>query len=239
MMSSSSSTSSSPHSTGRLASDRPNLQTVPRVRALMLLLTQSQHSSPNNNIDNNTTINNNATTTISSPPRRQLRTVVANVRKAFIVPPGYIMMSADYKQLELRMAAHLAGDAHLQNSLREEDPFSALAASQQRIPVTAVSPEARNAAKAVAYGLLYGKGMLALARDMQCDVEEARRIHDELWAMMPRVRVVGCVEGYGCVACALQTPHIGASMAARGAAILPCPQACVHIGRASASPATH
>lgn len=144
----------------------------------MLLLTQSQQSPPNNDA-----------ATSPTAPRRHLRTVVANVRKAFIVPRGHVMVSADYKQLELRMAAHLAKDAHLQNSLREADPFASLAASQQRIPVASVTADARNAAKAVAYGLLYGKGMLALARDMQCDVEEARRVHDELWAMMPRVCV--------------------------------------------------
>lgn len=153
--------------TGRLASDRPNLQTVPRARSLLLLLTQSQPT---------------------SQPKRELRTVVANVRRAFIAPPGFVLLSADYRQLELRMAAHLAGDAHLRASLHESDPFAMLAAARRGVPTSQVTQEERDAVKALAYGLLYGKGMLALARDMRCGVDEARRLHDSLWAMMPRVQ---------------------------------------------------
>lgn len=154
-------------SPGRLASDRPNLQTVPRARTLLLLLTQSQPT---------------------TQPTRTLRTVVANVRRAFIAPPGCCLLSADYKQLELRMAAHLAGDARLRASLHQSDPFAELAALRRGVAPSQVTPDEREAVKALAYGLLYGKGMLALARDMRCGVEEARQLHDSLWAMMPRVQ---------------------------------------------------
>lgn len=154
-------------SPGRLASDRPNLQTVPKARALLLLLTQSQPT---------------------TQPKHELRTVVANVRCAFIAPPGCLLLSADYRQLELRMAAHLAGDGHLKASLHESDPFAVLAAARSGVSPSQVTPEERDAVKALAYGLLYGKGMLALARDMRCGVEEARQLHDSLWSMMPRVQ---------------------------------------------------
>ena len=102
--------------------------------------------------------------------------------------PGCLLLSADYRQLELRMAAHLAGDAHLRASLHESDPFAMLAGARRGVPPSQVPPDERDAVKALAYGLLYGKGMLALARDMRCGVEEARRLHDSLWAMMPRVQ---------------------------------------------------
>ena len=91
------------------------------------------------------------------------------IRRAFRAPPGRVLVSADYRQLELRVLAHLSNDPGLVaafNARPDEDPFRVLAARWlgARGDASVVSEEERARAKALAYGVVYGSGPRARRR---------------------------------------------------------------------------
>jgi len=101
--------------------------------------------------------------------------VAINVREAFVPRDGHVLISADYRQLELRIMAHLSGDEVLVERLRDVlvDPFIAIAAAWNKMPPEAVTPEQRARVKELCYGIIYGMGKVALAKKMGCTAEEA------------------------------------------------------------------
>ncbi|MFO3796774.1 MAG: DNA polymerase, partial [Anaerolineales bacterium] len=79
------------------------------------------------------------------------------IRRAFIAAPGYVLISADYSQIELRIMAHLSGDENMIAAFRAgQDIHRATAAAIYGVPMEAVTPEMRRHAKAVNFGLIYG-----------------------------------------------------------------------------------
>ncbi|KAG1658665.1 hypothetical protein FOA52_007871 [Chlamydomonas sp. UWO 241] len=155
--------------TGRLAMDEPNLQNVPKPLEFELLGTQG------------------ARDTGCSP---EATTVVSNVRRAFVAPEGWVLLSADYCQIELRIIAHFSGDEALCAMLciPGRDPFRSLAAKWRQTTEDQVSQEARNHAKHMVYGLLYGKGIQAVAADLgTSDLEEARALVEGFRTSIPGV----------------------------------------------------
>ncbi|MDR0634704.1 MAG: DNA polymerase I, partial [Azoarcus sp.] len=79
------------------------------------------------------------------------------IRAAFIAPPGHVIVSADYSQIELRIMAHLSGDARLLDAFaRGEDVHRATAAEVFGLAPEAVSSEQRRYAKVINFGLIYG-----------------------------------------------------------------------------------
>jgi len=89
------------------------------------------------------------------------------IRQAFIAPPGYRLVAADYSQIELRIMAHLSGDEGLLAAFREDrDIHQATAAEVFDTPLEQVTAEQRRSAKAINFGLIYGMSAFGLARQL-------------------------------------------------------------------------
>lgn len=110
------------------------------------------------------------------------------VREAFVAPPGYVIASADYSQIELRIMAHMAGDANLMAAFaRNEDIHRATAAEIFAVPLEAVNKEQRSFAKTVNFGLIYGMGAFGLARSLGIERAAAQAYMDRYFARYPGV----------------------------------------------------
>ncbi len=111
------------------------------------------------------------------------------IRAAFVPAEGWRFLSADYSQIELRLLAHLSGDAGLQEDFRAgRDVHTATAARIFGVEPAAVTPALRSRAKAVNFGVIYGMGPQRLARETQVSLEEARRFIDDYFATYPGVK---------------------------------------------------
>ncbi|WP_448623771.1 DNA polymerase I [Geodermatophilus sp. URMC 64] len=98
------------------------------------------------------------------------------IRQAFVVGPGYeSLMTADYSQIEMRIMAHLSGDAGLIEAFTSgEDLHSFVASRAYNIPIEDVDPEMRRRIKAMSYGLAYGLSAYGLSQQLRITPEEAR-----------------------------------------------------------------
>lgn len=96
------------------------------------------------------------------------------LRKAFLAERGYLFISADYSQIELRLLAHLSGDANLKSAfLRGEDIHRQTAAEIFQVLPLQVTAQMRRKAKIVNFGILYGISPYGLSRDMGISQKEA------------------------------------------------------------------
>jgi DNA polymerase-1 len=96
------------------------------------------------------------------------------IRGAFVPEPGWWFVSADYSQVELRILAHLSGDERLAQAFEAgEDIHRRTAAEVLGLPIEAVSPEQRERAKAVNFGIVYGQTPYGLAQQLGISPEEA------------------------------------------------------------------
>src|SRR5690606_25975184 len=92
------------------------------------------------------------------------------IRQAFICPPGYKLLSADYSQIELRIMAHLAKDEGLLDAFsHDRDVHRATAAEVFDVPLDAVTADQRRSAKAINFGLIYGMSAFGLAKQIGVD----------------------------------------------------------------------
>ena len=112
------------------------------------------------------------------------------IRKAFVSGRlGWVMMSADYSQIELRLMAHFCGDEHLLDAFRHGmDVHSATAAKIFRVPVEEVTPDQRRIAKTANFGIMYGISSFGLAERLRCSRSEAKQIIDDYFASFPSIR---------------------------------------------------
>ena len=112
------------------------------------------------------------------------------IRKAFVPgEEGWVMMSADYSQIELRLMAHLCGDAHLVDAFRHGvDVHAATAAKIFHIPLEEVSADQRRIAKTANFGIMYGISSFGLAERLRCSRSEAKQIIDDYFASFPSIR---------------------------------------------------
>ena len=96
------------------------------------------------------------------------------IRQAFIAPRGYKILAADYSQIELRIMAHLSGDAGLLAAFHgNQDVHRATAAEVFGVAPEQVDANQRRAAKAINFGLMYGMSAFGLARQLGIDRGEA------------------------------------------------------------------
>jgi DNA polymerase I len=89
------------------------------------------------------------------------------IREAFVAPPGHVIVSADYSQVELRIMAHISGDENLLRAFAAgEDIHRATAAEVFGRSLTDVTPEERRYAKVINFGLIYGMSAFGLAQQL-------------------------------------------------------------------------
>lgn len=99
------------------------------------------------------------------------------IRGAFVAPPGFLLMSADYSQIELRVLAHLSGDEALTRAFQDgADVHTRTAAEIFGVPEDAVTRDQRRQAKAINFGIVYGMGANRLSRDIAVPRTEAQDI---------------------------------------------------------------
>jgi DNA polymerase-1 len=111
------------------------------------------------------------------------------IRQAFIAPPGCVLMAADYSQIELRIMAHLSGDAALVRAFAEDrDVHQATAAEVLGKPPDAVTADDRRSAKAVNFGLIYGMSAFGLAKQLGIGRGEAQQYVDLYFERYPGVK---------------------------------------------------
>lgn len=111
------------------------------------------------------------------------------IRKAFIAAPGCVLLSADYSQIELRLAASIAQDTSFIVAFRDgADIHKRTAAEMWGVDEADVTKEQRYAAKAINFGILYGIGARALAKSANVRFEEAKEFIDRYFIAHPGIR---------------------------------------------------
>jgi len=113
-----------------------------------------------------------------------------SIRKAFVPSErNWLMLSADYSQIELRILAHLSEDPALTAAFHEDKDIHAFVASQvYAVDINEVTPEMRRKAKAVNFGIIYGLTPFGLSRGIGVSVAEAGRFIDSYFERYGRVR---------------------------------------------------
>ena len=129
----------------------------------------------------------------SSEPNLQnipIRTELGRrVRKAFIAGRGQRLVAADYSQIELRLAAHMSQDQTMLQAFRDgEDIHTATMAAILGVPLEKVTADQRRQAKAINFGLLYGMGAFALAKQTGLTLAEAENFVKNYFDRFPGVK---------------------------------------------------
>ncbi len=98
------------------------------------------------------------------------------MRRFFVARPGWVLVDADYSQIELRVLAHVANDQNMIRAFQEgRDIHRSTAAQVFHMPEELVTPLMRSRAKAVNFGIVYGIGAFSLSKNIHVSVAEARR----------------------------------------------------------------
>ena len=113
----------------------------------------------------------------------------SRLRRMFTAPEGCVLVDADYSQIELRLLAHIAGDAEMQAAFRSGEDFHTVTASRVfHVPPEQVTPELRRRAKAVNFGIVYGISAFSLAQDIGVTVAEAKEYMERYFETYQGVR---------------------------------------------------
>jgi len=111
------------------------------------------------------------------------------IRKAFIAPSGYKLVSADYSQIELRILAHISGDEALCSAFeRGDDIHSATASTIFGVPIDAVTEDMRRKAKVINFGIIYGMSPVGLSQQLGISESEAASYILSYLNRYPKVR---------------------------------------------------
>jgi DNA polymerase-1 len=111
------------------------------------------------------------------------------IRRAFVAEPGHLLLSADYSQIELRLAADMAGIDALKEAFQKGVDIHALTASQVfGVPVEGMDPNIRRRAKAINFGIIYGISAFGLATQLAVAQAEAADYIKAYFARFPGIR---------------------------------------------------
>jgi DNA polymerase-1 len=111
------------------------------------------------------------------------------IRQAFVAPPGFKLLAADYSQIELRIMAHLSQDEGLLAAFAsDQDVHRATAAEVFGLALDSVTPDQRRSAKAINFGLIYGMSAFGLAKQLGIERGQAQQYVDKYFERYPGVR---------------------------------------------------
>ena len=111
------------------------------------------------------------------------------IRRAFVAEPGHKLLSVDYSQIELRLAAHMANVRPLKEAFRAGEDIHAMTASQVfGVPMEGMDPMVRRRAKAINFGIIYGISAFGLAAQLGIPQAEARAYIDAYFQRYPGIR---------------------------------------------------
>jgi DNA polymerase-1 len=119
------------------------------------------------------------------PVRREMG---QQIRQAFVPEPGWVLLAADYSQIELRLLAHFCGDEELTRAFAEErDVHTAVAAQIFHVPEAEVTSDQRRMAKTVNFGVIYGMSAPGLAQRLEIKKDDAAAFITAYFKRYPRV----------------------------------------------------
>ena len=129
----------------------------------------------------------------SSDPNLQnipIRTELGRtIRKAFVADAGQVLLSADYSQVELRILAHISGDADLIETFRRGDDIHRATASKMfNIPQDQLTHDQRRAAKTINFGVLYGMSAFRLSNELNIPTAQAKEFIDAYFSRYPKIQ---------------------------------------------------
>jgi len=111
------------------------------------------------------------------------------IRRAIVAPPGALLLSVDYSQIDLRVLAHITRDPGLVAAFeRGDDIHTVIAAEVFAVAPKDITPELRRRAKAIVFGVAYGMSEHGLAVQLGIDRKEARTFIDTYYVRFPKVR---------------------------------------------------
>ena len=112
------------------------------------------------------------------------------IRKVFVpTNEDYVLVDADYSQIELRVLAHISGDpTFIDAFLNKQDIHRRTASEIFGVPLEQVSPEQRNSAKAVNFGIVYGISDFGLSRNLGISRKQAQEYIDSYFARYPKIK---------------------------------------------------
>ncbi len=112
----------------------------------------------------------------------------SRLRGYFVAGPGNTLVDADYSQIELRILAHITGDEAMQQAFRTgADIHRSTAAKIYHLPPEQITPALRTSAKAINFGIMYGKGAFSLSKDLGISVKEADQFLKTYLDTFPKV----------------------------------------------------
>ena len=111
------------------------------------------------------------------------------IRRAFIAPPGHVLMSADYSQIELRVLAHLCEDETFCQAFGQKHDFHAtIGAKVFGVPLSDVTSEMRNRVKQFSYGIAYGMSTYGVSQRLGVEMDEAASFVETYYAQFPKLK---------------------------------------------------
>ena len=111
------------------------------------------------------------------------------IRGAFVARPGWVLVDADYSQIELRVLAHISGDPTMIHAFQEDQDIHARTASEvYGVPLDQVTGQMRSASKAVNFGIVYGISEFTLAKNIGTSRFEAKAFIDRYFERYPGVK---------------------------------------------------
>lgn len=111
------------------------------------------------------------------------------IRRAFVAPEGWLLIAADYSQVELRVMAHVAKEEILIDAFRNNQDIHATTASKLfGVPINEVTSEQRGLAKTINFATIYGSSAFGISSRTDMDPKEAQRFLDQYFVTYPRIR---------------------------------------------------